>query len=73
MCPPPGYGDDDSRTPSPSPSSGVESSSMKDSPMQIELGGDTTSIGECELNFMNLLLGILRSISPYLTSSRYKK
>ena len=38
--------DDDSRTPSPSPSSGVESSSMKDSPMQIELGGDTTSIGE---------------------------
>ena len=39
--------DDDSRTPSPSPSSGVESSSMKDSPMQIELGGDTTSIGEC--------------------------
>lgn len=44
---PSGYGDDDSRTPSPSPSSGVESSSMKDSPMQIELGGDTTSIGEC--------------------------
>ncbi|KAK3890821.1 hypothetical protein Pcinc_005247 [Petrolisthes cinctipes] len=43
-----GYGDDDSRTPSPSPSSGVESSSMKDSPMQIELGGDTTSIDTLE-------------------------
>ncbi|MPC07518.1 Ral GTPase-activating protein subunit alpha-2 [Portunus trituberculatus] len=40
--------DDDSRTPSPSPSSGVESSSMKDSPMQIELGGDTTSIDTLE-------------------------
>ncbi|XP_071516520.1 ral GTPase-activating protein subunit alpha-2 isoform X1 [Panulirus ornatus] len=43
-----GYGEDDSRTPSPSPSSGVESSSMKDSPMQIELGGDTTSIDTLE-------------------------
>ncbi|KAK7072472.1 Ral GTPase-activating protein subunit alpha-2, partial [Halocaridina rubra] len=43
-----GYGDDDSRTPSPSPSSGVESSSMKDSPMQIELGGDTASIDTLE-------------------------
>ncbi|XP_068249956.1 ral GTPase-activating protein subunit alpha-2 isoform X1 [Palaemon carinicauda] len=43
-----GYGDEDSRTPSPSPSSGVESSSMKDSPMQIELGGDTASIDTLE-------------------------
>ncbi|XP_076041404.1 ral GTPase-activating protein subunit alpha-2 isoform X2 [Oratosquilla oratoria] len=40
--------DDDSRTPSPAPSSGVESSSMKDSPMQIDLGGDTASIDTLE-------------------------
>ncbi|KAF2363976.1 Rap GTPase activating protein domain [Trinorchestia longiramus] len=37
-----------SRSPSPSPSSVIESSSMKDSPMQLDFGGDTASIDTCE-------------------------
>ena len=39
-------GDEYSRSASPAPSSGVETSSLKESPLQMDFGGDTASIGK---------------------------
>ena len=55
-----GWGDF-SRSPSPSPSSGMESSSMKDSPMQLDFGGDTASIGE-SMSLHRCVIGVIPAV-----------
>lgn len=43
-----------SRSPSPAPSSGVESSSIKDSPLQIDLASDGGNVGKNVQSFVQL-------------------